>query len=156
MTARQPRWIRWSRRLLVAGGTLLIGYALFGAATDDGVKPLPQLVFLGVLLVGHDAVFLPTVIAVGAVIGRYAPVSARTVVRVALLASLAVTVVALPFVGGRGRRADEPSALPLNYGRGLVIVLAAVWLAAGVTLAVGGWRRRRENRALPLEPREPA
>jgi hypothetical protein len=145
MTARQPGWLRWSRRLLVAGGTLLIGYALYRAVTDGGIKPLPQLTFLGVLLIGHDAVFLPVVIAVGAVIGRYVPVSARTVVRIALVASLAVTVVALPFVGGRGRRADDPSALPLNYGRGLFIVLAAVWLAAGVTLAVGRWRRRRAD-----------
>ena len=139
--------MRWTRRLLVAGGGAVMAYAVVGAATDGGVKPLSQLAFLGVLLVGHDALFLPAVIAVGAVIGRYVPESARTAVRIAALTSVAVTVVALPLVWGRGRRPDDPSALPLDYGRGLVVVLVAVWLAAGTALVVGRWQARRSHRS---------
>jgi putative copper export protein len=47
-----------------------------------------------------------------------------------------VTFVALPFVLGRGRIADNPSRQPLDYGRGLLVVLAAIWSVVLVAVAV--------------------
>ena len=41
-----------------------------------------------------------------------------------------VSLLALPFVIGAGRMPDNPTVLPLNYGRGLALVLAAIWLGA--------------------------
>jgi len=43
--------------------------------------------------------------------------------------------VAFPLVAGYGRRSDNPSIQPLDYSRGLLITLAAVWLAV-VTIAL--------------------
>jgi hypothetical protein len=51
----------------------------------------------------------------------------------------AVTVVALPFMLGYGRRADVPSALPRNYIGGYTLIVSAVWLIATMVLII---RRR--------------
>jgi hypothetical protein len=130
-----------ARRGLVTIGAVGMGYAVLGALTDADIKPFGVLIFLAGVLVAHDAILLPMVIGVGAIAGRFLPGSARTPVRVASVISLAVCVVALPLVLGYGRSADNPSALPLAYGTGLVEVLAAVWGAALLAVVV---RARRD------------
>jgi hypothetical protein len=55
-----------------------------------------------------------------------------------------VGVVALPLVLGLGRSADNASLLPRPYGRGLLLILALVWSAAAVRVAVRAWRRRSD------------
>jgi hypothetical protein len=123
------------RRVLVAVGTCVIGYAFLSAITDPNVRLLGVVVFLAAALVLHDAVLLPLTIGVGALLGRL-PAPVRTPVRVAAVISLAVTIVALPLVLGYGRPADNPSVLPLPYGRGLLLVLAAIWSPTAVIIAV--------------------
>lgn len=118
------------RAALIALGAVVMGYAVLGAASDPGLKPGGVVLFLAAVLVGHDAVLLPVTIAVGALIGRFAPRWTRPSIRAAAIVSLAVGVVALPLVLGYGRSADNPSVLPLAYGRGLVLLLLAVWAAA--------------------------
>ena len=55
---------------------------------------------------------------------------------VGLVLSGLVTALAWPYVRGYGYRASNPSALPLHYGRNLLIVLAAIWsLVAAVTIS---------------------
>jgi hypothetical protein len=137
--------VKGVRTALVAAGIAAIVYAVVGAAADPQTRPLGQLAFLAALVVAHDAVLVPLTIGVGVVIGRFLPVPARRPARAAALITLAVTLVALPFVLGRGRRPDDPSALPLDYGRGLLVVLGVVWGVA----AVAAWRSaRRTRRAL--------
>jgi hypothetical protein len=138
----------WTRRVLVTAGVGLMAYALFGAVTDPATEPLGQLAFLAAVVVAHDAVLVPLTIAVGVLIGRFVPLQARRSVRVAAICSLALTLMALPFVLGRGRRADDPSALPLDYGRGLLILLGIIW-AAAVTVTVAGAISRRRTRDSP-------
>jgi hypothetical protein len=118
------------RRALVVIGILTMAYAVLGALLDDDVKPFGVLVFLVGVLVAHDGVLLPLVLGAGALIGRYIPARRQPPVRVAALVSLAVSVVALPLVLGFGRSPDNPSVLPLPYGRGLLLVLALVWAVA--------------------------
>jgi hypothetical protein len=67
----------------------------------------------------------------------------------ALVVSGAVSLVALPLVGGFGGNADNPSANPLPYPRNLAIVLAVVWGTAAVVVAVRVLRGRRAGRDLP-------
>jgi hypothetical protein len=131
-----------ARRTLIAIGALAMAYALFGVLTDVDVRPFGVLLFLGAVLVAHDAVLLPLIIGVGVLIGRFVPAPGRTGVRVALIISLAVLLVGLPLALGVGRTAGNPSVLPLPYGRGLLVVLATVW-AATVTVGVIRARRRR-------------
>jgi hypothetical protein len=131
--------VKTARITLIASGTLVMAYAVSGALTDKDVK-FGALLFLVGVLVFHDALFLPLTIGAGALLGLLVPAGLRTPVRVAGVISLALTVVALPLVLGRGRVADNPSILPLNYGRGLLVIFAAIWVAAAVAVVV---RRRR-------------
>ncbi|MCO8274051.1 hypothetical protein M1L60_25965 [Actinoplanes sp. TRM 88003] len=139
------------RRVLIGAGGLVMAYAVIGALTDADLKG-GAYVFLVAVLVAHDAVLLPLTLAAGALIGRFVPVRSRTPVRAALLIGLAVTVVATPLVLGRGRVADNPSILPLDYGRGLLEIYAAIGLGTGLAWAVRrirarptGSRRRRSG-----------
>jgi hypothetical protein len=86
---------------------------------------------------------MPAAIGVGVLVARVAPAWARGPVHAALYASAVLTFVALPFLIGAGRRQDDPSALPLHYGRGLLVLLAAVWVVAAITAAYR-WSRRSE------------
>ena len=149
--------MRWTRRILVAAGTAAMAYAIVGLLSDPATDPPRQFAFLVAVLVAHDAVFLPLVLGAGALVSHWAPPPLRTPVRVAGIVSLALAVVATPFVLGFGRRHDDPSALPLDYGRGLLVLLAIVWAAATawglVTTMRSGRRRRRQ--ALPESARRP-
>jgi len=48
----------------------------------------------------------------------------------ALLISAAVTLMAVPLMLGYGRDPNNPSALPLDYRLGVLIVLSCVWATA--------------------------
>lgn len=143
------------RAALIALGAVVMGYAVLGAATDPDLKPGGVVLFLAAVLVGHDAVLLPMTIAVGAFVGRFAPRWTRPSIRAAAIVSLAVGVVALPLVLGYGRSADNPSVLPLAYGRGLVLLLIAIWAAALIS-AVLAQRHLRERRSPGHAPAQPA
>ncbi|MET8148647.1 hypothetical protein ACIBSW_35445 [Actinoplanes sp. NPDC049668] len=123
------------RRTLIGFGALIMAYAVSGALTDDDVKG-GALIFLVAVLVAHDGIMLPLTIGAGVLIGRIVPSRLRTPVRVAAVISLAVTVVALPLVLGRGRVPDNPSILPLHYGRGLIVVYTVIWATTAVAVAV--------------------
>jgi hypothetical protein len=73
------------------------------------------------------------------------------VVRVAVIVGAAVTVVALPFVFGFGRAPDNPSILPLNYGRNLALLLLG--LAALTALVLGRHRIRTVLGRFPVRGR---
>ncbi len=129
------------RRWLLGGaGCLLMGYAVLGALADPDVNPPGHLAFLAAVLVGHDAVLMPLAIGVGVLLGRFAG-RVRTVLQAALFVSAVITFITLPLVLGPGRSADNPSALPKDYGRGLRLVLAAIWLGAAAALALRRFRR---------------
>jgi hypothetical protein len=139
------------RLALITLGLLLIGYAGIGAATDPDVNVSGVLAFLLGVLVAHDAVFLPVVLAVGALVGRYVPAAERPVVRAAALVSAAVTLVALPLVLGLGRDPGNPSALPLPYGRGLAVLLGLIWATALAAIVVRWIRKRSESSRGPRD-----
>jgi hypothetical protein len=120
-------------------GVLGMAYALWLGLRSPDIVPSHEAKFLLLLLVVDDAVLLPACLLVGVLVHRVVPLRARPAVQAAFIASASVTLVALPLVLGYGRVADNPSALPLDYGRGLLITLSAIWAAALVAVAV---RRR--------------
>jgi len=139
------------RRALVAFGVVAMVYAIVGGLTDSDVSLVKQGAFLVAVLVAHDAILLPIAIGIGAVISQFAPVRHRGILRAALIVSAIVTASVLPLVLGRGRRPDIPSALPLDYPRGLLIVLGAIW---GVVVALIGWQElRRQRQAIAFRRR---
>ncbi|MDJ0382587.1 hypothetical protein [Streptomyces sp. G-G2] len=135
---------RW---LLGALGLLLIAVGLRQVvALPD---PLSVLIWLGGGLVLHDGLIAPLVLAVGLLgAAAFAAGPARGLVRGALLTGGALTLITLPLLLRPGA-APNPSALPLPYGRNLLIVLGAVLL---LTLAAAGFlaaRRRARARDTP-------
>ena len=89
--------------------------------------------FIGAGIV-HDALLAPVFVLVGFATTRV-PHAARTPIRLALAASALLTVFAWPLVQGWGRRAANPSALPLDYGRNLVVSLVAIWFVTAIAVA---------------------
>jgi hypothetical protein len=116
-------------------------YAVGGALADPGLDPVGVLVFLAAVLIAHDAIWMPVVLVAGVVLTRLVPHRHRPVVRAAAIGAASVTFVALPLVLGFGRSADNPSALPLPYGRNLVFVLLVI---AAVTVPAIG-RKKSER-----------
>jgi hypothetical protein len=131
-----------ARVALAVLGAAVMAYAVVGALTDPGVKPIGVAIFLVAVLVLHDAVWMLVVLLAGAVLSRWVPVRFRTLVRVALLTVAAVAVVALPLALGFGRAADNPSALPLPYGRNLLAVLAGIVVLTALVITL---RRRKDS-----------
>jgi len=87
------------------------------------------------ILCGRPLVALGSVVLV-----RVVPARARSVVQGALIVTATVLLVAYPMVNGGGRLPDNPSILPLDYPRNLVIVLVVVW-AITAMLVVRAARR---------------
>jgi hypothetical protein len=135
--------MRRLRVALVVIGVAAMGYAAAGAVTDPDVRLAGVLLFLTAVLVAHDGVWLPLVLLAGALLDRVTPARHRGAVRVAAIAAAALTIAALPLALGLGRTADNPSALPLNYGRNLALVLLAL---AGTTALVTARGRIRDLR----------
>ncbi|MEV0895950.1 hypothetical protein [Actinoplanes sp. NPDC049802] len=136
------------RRALIVSGVLLMGYAVLGAATDGQVGLPGVLLFLVVVLVVHDAVFLPVVLAAGALIGRFAPPAWRATVRLTAVVTVAVAVVGLPLTLGGGTASSEVTAPPSPYDlMWILIVLTVTGLACGRLL-----RARAERRDRPRLP----
>lgn len=123
--------------LLVAAGLAAGGYGVAGLLHDPaGPRPVRYVLFAVAGLLGHDLVLAPLALLVGALVGRVVPAVVRGPVRAGLLATGVVALVAFPFVLGRGYRTTNPSALPLDYGHGLIVTIGGIWLgAAGVTVA---------------------
>jgi hypothetical protein len=142
---REEHVVTAVRRVLVASGTILVGYAVLSAIADPDIRLPGVLIFLAAVLVLHDGILLPLSIGVGALLARL-PVPGRAPVRAAALISISLTIVALPLVLGYGRSADNPSILPLPYGRGLLLMLTVIWLPTAVIIAI---RMRRARRAAP-------
>ncbi|MFV2172976.1 hypothetical protein ACFHW2_23225 [Actinomadura sp. LOL_016] len=127
------------RVLAGAAGLALIAFGLHGVVTH--VEVTGWGVWFAAVVLAHDAVLVPAVLAAGRLTLRL-PAAARAPVRAGLVAGGCLTLVALPLVLGHGRRADVPSRLPLPYGRNLAAVLTAIAVAAAVVAAVRVLRAR--------------
>lgn len=126
---------------LALAGTALSAYGLAGLLRDERIGDSMSWLtyFLGGLLV-HDLVWAPLVALGSVVLVRVVPARARSVVQGALIVTATVLLVAYPMVNGGGRLPDNPSILPLDYPRNLVIVLVVVW-AITAMLVVRAARR---------------
>ncbi|MFG1865247.1 hypothetical protein [Microbispora bryophytorum] len=131
------RWLGYG----LGGGLVVAGIAglVVNAHQTD---PLGWALWFGGLIAAHDGVLVPLVLLAGVAVGRLTKPSP---VRAALTVAAVLSLVALPMVAGIGRRADNPSLLPLDYGRNLLVVLGLIALVTALTtiaLRLRGTRRR--------------
>lgn len=141
--SREDEGVRYPKSFwpaVVVGGAVMAvgvrGLLVNGADTN----PRRWLVLFLASALAHDFVVAPVVIGVGVALAKALPAWVRPFAQAALLASGALALFAYPFVRGYGRRPANPSALPLDYARGLLVALGAVWLVAA---ALALLRRRR-------------
>ena len=131
-------------------GLAVMGYGVYGLLENSDRTQPTQWVrwFLGAAI-AHDFVVAPIVIGVGVVMSRLLRGPQRGPLQGALIASGILILTTYPFVRGYGRTASNPTILPNNYARGLLVVLGAVWIIAVVFL----WARWRSGRPMPRAPR---
>jgi hypothetical protein len=123
-------------------GATIIGFGVRGLLQDSAATKPSQFArwFFGAGVV-HDFVWIPLVLLVGRAT-RHLPTMARSPVRIGLAISVVLSIVTWPLVQGWGKRAANPSAVPLDYGRNLVVVLVLCWLVVAATIAVRAGRPR--------------
>jgi hypothetical protein len=120
---------------LVWGLVLAVRFALHSFA--DGRSAVAFLVGGPVL---HDAVVAPVVGVVGLLISRVAGPNWRVPVRIGAAVSGVLTLLAVPALWRSYAGAANPGLDDRNYGLGLLIALAVVWL---VVLACGFTRPKK-------------
>lgn len=140
------------RALLAGVGVATAAYGAWLLLTRQSGEQLVsagQWLVAGVLL--HDAVLAPLVLLIGVVASRFLPRAARgpAVVVGVVLGSL--TLLAVPVLGGFGRRPDNPTLLGRDYTAGWLAVAALVL----VGVALGAWVASvlRTRRGHGLRPR---
>lgn len=118
--------------ITAAVGWAVIGWGVFGVfsnSLDTRPSNLAKFVVGGALL--HDLLIAPVVILAGVLVARAVPARARGPVQAALVISAIVALFAWPLVRAYGLAANNPTSLPHNYGRNLLVVLGVVWAVAG-------------------------
>ncbi|MDQ3676275.1 MAG: hypothetical protein M3401_05635 [Actinomycetota bacterium] len=129
---------------MTIAGMALSAYGLVGLLRDERVADsMSWLTFFAGGLLAHDLVWAPLVALGSVALVRIGPARVRPVLQGALIVSATVLLVAYPVVRGDGRLANNPSILPLDYPRNLVIVLVAVWAVAGVLIVRAALSQRR-------------
>jgi hypothetical protein len=144
-SALRPWW-RW---LFLLPGLAAVVYGAHGLLTAGRRVPLGSWLtwFLGSALL-NDLVIAPVWIGLGWLSARLLPRAARPAVVVGVAVSGVLSLVALPFVLGRGADPANPSFLPRNYGLTLLVLVLVVWALTAVAalLAV------RRARSVPRRP----
>jgi hypothetical protein len=138
-SALRPWW-RW---LFLLPGLAAVVYGGHGLLTAGRRVPLGSWLtwFIGSALL-NDLVIAPVWIGLGWLSARLLPRAARPAVVVGAAVSGVLTLVALPFVLGRGADPANPSFLPRDYGQTLLVLVAVVW-AVTIVWAVVAVRRSR-------------
>jgi hypothetical protein len=130
----------WWRVLVLAAGLGALGYGvLLLVSGGRATAPVTAVTWMGAGLLAHDAVFAPlsaVAVALSLRLVPGMPQALRGVLAAGALVAASVVLVAAPALLSPG--IDNPSATPRDYGRGLVILLAAeavVLLVAALTIA---------------------
>jgi hypothetical protein len=128
-TSADRRGISFWLGLLAGSGLMAYGIVgMLGASAATQPQNLTGFL-LGAAIV-HDAVIAPTVIVLGWLVTRVVPPIARVPVWFGLAASGLLIAFTWPLVRGWGRRSANPSLLPFDYGRNVVIGVAVIWVVA--------------------------
>ncbi|MBN1093418.1 hypothetical protein JKP75_13120 [Blastococcus sp. TML/M2B] len=134
-------WWRW---LLLLPGLAAVGYGASGLVATDVPLRAWATWFVGSALL-HDLVLAPLWIGLGRLAVRLLPRPARPAAVVGGAVSGVLALVAFPFVLGYGADPGNPSFLPHDVGRNLLLLVAAVLAAAAVWGTAATVRARRDG-----------
>jgi len=121
--------------MIAVGVVVLVTTGGFGRLVDVGL----WVVGLDVV---HDLALAPVATLVAIAVVALLPRRLRAPVIAGLGATAVVLLVAWPLLGGYGRRDDNPTILPRDYTRSVLVVLAVVWVLAAAWFVVRVVRRR--------------
>lgn len=159
----RARWVAPTRAVLVAGGVALLAVGGWHLADLRAAQLRSLATWLVAGLVLHDGVLVPAVtvatLAAGAVLRRLAtrgvgghrlrlPADALAWVVGGLAVGGVLTLVVLPELHARALGSANPTVLPGDYGRHLVLVWAAIVVVVAVGLTAS-WIRPRRGRRPP-------
>jgi hypothetical protein len=133
----------------MAAGWLLIGVGIGGMVVQRSrTHPLGLARYVVGFLLVHDLVVVPLALGGAWLVARLVPPLARGPVRGALGLTAVIVAFSWPLLRRYGEHATNDSALPLDYGRTVPVVIAAVWAGAAGTVLVrlSAARRRRARR----------
>lgn len=130
--------------LAVGGVVMAVGVRglLVNSGSVMDTNPSRWIVLFVAAIAVHDVVLAPLVLAVGYGVSRLVPARLRPVIQGGLICSALVTLFAYPFVRRFGAMPTNPTILPRDYTRGLLIVLAVVWVVTAAMAAMLSWRER--------------
>ena len=120
-----------------AAGWGVIGFGLRGIlqhSVDTRPADLARFVVGGAIL--HDLLVAPLVILLGVLVARAVPGRSRAVVQAALVVSGLIALFSYPLVRAYGLAANNPTSLPHNYARNLLVVLGVVWAVAAAAVVL--------------------
>ena len=126
-------------------GWAIIGFGIHGFLSQAH-ETAPHATVWWILgsAVVHDALVAPVVTTIGLVLAVALPRWAHGPVATGVAASGIVVAFSYPLLRHFGRRADNPSILPLDYPRNVAVVLALIWVVVGLAAAVR-WRGERRG-----------
>ena len=140
-----------TRVILIAFGVaLLIVGALVLLATVEPTNYLGIAIwFLGALII-HDGILGPVVFGVSVVMrksSRRIPFGVLLIIQGALVIGALFTAIVVPEILKQGIGTANPTLLPLEYGRNLVVfyVALAVVTAAAIAVYIGMRRRKQQH-----------
>jgi hypothetical protein len=143
--APTPSGTAW--RLGLAAGGAIFGFGLYGLLHNAAqTVPGNVLKWVAGALILHDAIIGPAVVVAGFLLARLLPVALRGGMQATLAVCAVVVVMSVPVLKAVGRRPDNPSLLPHDYGQNLAVVLAVI-LAGGTALTLLRAARARRRRA---------
>ncbi|ADP82158.1 hypothetical protein [Pseudofrankia inefficax] len=144
------RAVRTAQAAFVLIGLAGLVYGVHGALGAHRLSnPSYSLKWAMVAIVLHDAVLIPALAVIGWLLARLLPAPYRAVTQAALFVSGSVALMSLPLWRGYTSDPGNPTVDPLPYGRNLLIVLAAVWVAAAAAMVVLARRRAPESATEP-------
>ncbi len=125
------------RIAMVGAGVIFLAIGAYALLSQVALDTLPNMiVWLAGGLILHDVVIAAVVAAVGFVLGRWLPDGVRQIVAGGLIVAGIIALVALPVVIGGGRTPSNPTLLPLDYSRNLLIVVVIIGAITGCLVAI--------------------
>jgi hypothetical protein len=134
--------------IAAAVGLSLVAFGVAGLLRNlDGEALRSWATLFGGGLLVHDGIVAPAAGLLSLLLVRLLPRWARPTLTAGLIVSALVLVIALPLVYPDDTRlANNPSLLPGDYDRALIVVLALVWTVTLALLACARLTRSRRRR----------